>query len=1034
MKQQNNKGQGWREASEPVITSKGIKNKAPRHYEVSIKKNLEDVLRRPLVMVDNTAPIIRDVAIEARNPIEQFQEQRYLYQGEYTIIRETLQNCERIARDRSVPVDIKMEFTDNSFSIEDNAGGVTKETIDTVFKLGTSGYEHLGEETTPFGQGFISFVKIFGKVEVISNDVNAEFDWDWIEEQYKKNPKFDMKKAYKVAEYPSDETLGAKGKFIAKFTKPLPSYKKEKAIKIAKEISKTIPVRSITINGEIANNKIDFYKTPDGYVRVEKKYGEKVGIIGYFTAGREYDYVKFFDNGAPVGSISGETVDNRYGNLPATIGNINICHTFYGQANKSRDAWITDDRIERTEKFIKELARDFAISLVDNLSDDQIEKVQHFISTYTTFDDIKYHIRFDVIEPEIIALVTKAERDLHKELSEESFKQHMSEILKSSSKLNDAVIRAKDYSPQLDAAAYNEKQKQLEQEHHKLQEERAEQIPDPSQKLAQPTPEQQAIQEKQDAINEKQQDLKEEKEATEQKQKTVEEKVAEFLEARSGGGMTFAKWKKETFWCDRKDVEQYADVIKMAGYYRINVAIAENKFQRQGFESFDNFVHISQLESSMRIVPKISSPGAQNAKERRIEFIMRAFLDAAGYNNIKTVIANIMGRRVIRIQKTDKKTDEEFGMVAYAEPSTNSIYLQRKIGFGTADGTTDYTGVKALYPFLDYNDFPLDSKSIGMGDIAVFSKIRKTLSHELAHLVHFTKDDTADHYKAMVVIDSKFDVVIAEFRASSRISESMDGLNKKARDRIGVQKGDKVVLTVTKGTEGQVERQQVPALRKTSMNDIYRQALNGELFTYKQLISKYDDIEDLQRAINAGTYTFTGHKIGNAVIFKNKNGNEKRGEIKKTGDFGMNTIGIDEGTGNVYYYPIENIIKTVEKIKPKYLKGEIFVDDSGRAKTYTQILEYYDSGDFPIESGRYKPTGLKVGDIVTYSEYQSAGSSAITKTTQGKIKSVSTYLVLLEQFEDGKFSKYETYRDVDEVKKKNEPIKQLSFSDLLKGE
>ena len=1030
MKNSNTTGRGWKEKSQPIMTRKGIEDKAPRHYEVSVKKDLEDVLRQPLVLVDNTTPIIRDVPLTAKNAVEQFQERRLLYSGDYTIIRETMQNSERIARDRHVPVDIVMTFTDDSFKIEDNGGGTTSKEADVVFALGKSGYKNLNQDdTNPFGEGMISFLLLFSSADIISNNCSLDFNWGSIEEQYKKNPtSFDFSRAYKMAEYDNDEVLKAKGKFIAIFKKPLPKYNKEKAIKIAKELAKTLQVRSIIINGELMNNKIDFAAVPRGYVGIKKEYQKAeggIGLEGWFMAGTEYSYLKLYDHSVPVGSISNSVVDNRYQNLEAMEGVCNIKTTFYGQANKSRDGWIKDDRIERTENIIKELARDYAISLVDNLSDSQIEKVQHFISTYTTWNDIRYHIKFDIIEPEITELVTKVERDLHKELSEEGFKQHMSEILNSPSKLTEAVERAKDYSPKMDVAAYNEKQKQLEQEHQKLQQEKVENKPDAT--------EQQAVQEKQGVIDEKQQDLKDDKEKMETKRKTVEEKVTEYLEARSGGGMTFGKYKKLTFWCTQEEQEKYIDTIRMAGYYRINIAISKNKFQKQGFESFDNFTHISQLESSMRIVPKISRPGAQNTKEKRLEFVMRCFLDASGFNNIKVVISDIVARRVIRIQKSEKTTDETVELVAYAEPSTNSIYLQRKISFGTADGLEDYSGVRTLYPLLEYNDYSLEDKSIGSGDIAVFHKIKSTLAHELAHLVYNTKDDTVEHYKSMVVILGKFDSVIAEFKASSRISESLEGLNKKARDRIGVQKGDQVVVTVTKGTEGQVEKQEVPALRKTSMNDIYQQVLNGELFTYRQLIEKYDDIEDLQKAINTGTYTFTGYKIGDTVLFKNKYGDEKTGQLKKTGDFGANTIGIDEGTGNIYYYPLENIIKTIDKIKPKYLKGEIFVDEAGRAKTYTQILEYFDAGDFPIESGQYKSTGLKVGDIVTYPEYQSAGSSAVAKTTWGKIKAVSISLTLLEQYEDGKFSKYETYRDVDEVKKKVEPTNQLSFSDLLKG-
>ena len=1025
------KNPGWEEKQKQIMTKKGLESKAPRHYEVSVKKNTEGILRQPLVMIDEGSEVkIVEKAIEAKNPIEQFKERIFVYQGNYTIIREVLQNSERIGRDRSVPVNINMTFDDNSFTIEDSCGGVTKKNIDVVFKLGASGYETLGVETTAFGEGFISFIKLFGKVEVISNDVNSEFDWDAIEKAYKDDPKFDMMKAYKVAEYPDKVQLKAEGKFIAKFTKPLAVYNKEKAIKIAKEVARTMQVNSITINGELLNNRLDFKTVPSGYREIKKKYGEKDGIEGWFTAGTEKHYMRMYDNGAPVGSISSEIVDNRYVNLPAISGVVNLKHTFYGQANKARDGWIQDERIERTERFIFELAKELAIDIIKYSNDSEIEQYQHFISTYTTFEDIKYHIRFDVIESDIIELITKSEREkFYKEHPEEKdenkFKKHIEDILKSPSKLTEAVENAKDYSKQLDSAAYNEKKKQLEKQRDNLQQEQQSQP-------ASETTVQETIKEKQEVIEDKQKELEEDKDAIEKKQKTVDEKIKEFLDARSEGGLTFAKYKKNTFWCKSEEVEKYAEVIKTAAYYKINIAIAKNKFQRQGFEAFDNFVHISKLESSIQIVPKIPHAGAQNAKERRIEFIIRAFLDAAGYNNIKVVLADIIGRRVIRIQGTNKKMDEEFGIVAYAEHQTNSIFLQRKIGFGTADGTTDFTGVKALYPFLEYNDFPIESKSIGMGDIAVFSKIRKTLSHELAHLVEGTKDNTADHYKAIIGIDQKFDIVIAEFKASSRISDSLEGLNKKARERVGVQTGDKVVITVTKGTEGQVEKQAFQSIKKATMNDIYRHVLDKKLFTYRQLIERYDDIEDLQKAIHDGIYAFTGWKIGDYVLVKNNSGDEVSGKIKKIGSYESVGIELDKSL-TTYFFDADRIIRVIEKTKRKYLKGEIFVDETGKAKTYAQILDYYDTGDFPIESGQWKPTGLRIGDMVKYNEYETEGSSSVRAERIGKIKDVNYNLSISRQYEDSTFSAYFTYREVNEVTRISEPSNQLSFDDLIKG-
>lgn len=1059
------KGKGWHESGKPTPTKTGIRNIAPDHYAVSRKKELETTLRRPLVMVDDDSGVkIVEKAIEARNPIEQFQNQRLIYQGEYTIIRETLQNSERIARDRKVPVDVVMTFTPDSFTIEDNAGGVTKRTIDVVFKLGTSGYEQLGSETTPFGQGFISFVKIFGKAEIISNSVNAEFDWDWIEAQYKLDKNFNMAKAYKVAEYPDDTQLKAKGKFIAKFTKPVSSYDMNKAIKIAKEISRTMQVNSITINGERLNNRIDFKTPPNNFIKAEKKYGEKDGIEGWFYAGTERDYLRLYDNGAPVGSVSSEIVDNRYTDLSGLVGVVNIKHTYYGQANNARDAWINDDRIQRTVKFINGLAKDLAINFVKYGTDSQIEKYQHFISNYTTFDEIKYHIHFEVIEPEVLQLVNKVERAIHKEMTEEAFKSHIAGIMKSPSQLTAAVERAKDYNPQLDQTAYNEKQKMLLEERSQLQIER--------QSQESPREQQETIQrqegtshevepesggevggteDKQEVIEDKLNELEQQKTTQDEKRKTLNEKIDEFLNSRKQGGMTFAEWKKETFWCDRKEVEEFTDSIKMAGYYHINVAIAENKFQREGFQTFENFHHISELESSMNIVPTLALPGARNAQERRIEWIMRVFLDAAGFTEFKLIIANITARRVLTLGKgTRKKVDEPISLEAYAEFQTNTVYLQRTLAFGEADGVRDYSGIKALYPYLSYNEFPNDSKSIGQGDIAVFSKIRKTLAHELAHLKYKTKDDTTDHFRSMVIIDTAFDKAIAEFKASSRLTEDLTGLNKKAKERLGIQKGDTVVVTVTKGAAGELEKQAVPDVRKTTLKDIYVQPATENIFTYRELIDRYTLIEDLQKVIAEGTYKFTGYKIGDRVQILS-DGDEIIATIKTTDQNKNVAVEVEGSVAPPYYYfRPSKIVKLLERKVMKYKMGDIFVREDGYFRTYKDIQLYYESGDFPIESGKYRPTGLKIGSTISIGEGEDR-TGKITKVKYGQLvlTAGTTGMEIWRDWTDlnrpmpepvGKEEKKpeashepepEPEEVVMEAPKKEETKKQMSIDDLL---
>jgi len=246
------------------------------------------------------------------------------------------------------------------------------------------------------------------------------------------------------------------------------------------------------------------------------------------------------------------------------------------------------------------------------------------------------------------------------------------------------------------------------------------------------------------------------------------------------------------------------------GYYKVPIAIAENKFQEQVFTNTDTFHHISELETAMAIVPTLSSIGAKNPEERRVEYVMRVFMDAAGFRHIKLAIANIKARRVLTIPHSKDVVEDEIGLEAFAEHSSGTIYLQRQLDFGTADGVTDFIGIDSLIPYLDYNDFALDTKSIGQGDIAAFSKIRKTVSHELAHLEAHTKDDTMEHFKAILVIDSAFDKVLSEFKASSKLSTSMMGVREQAKTRLGVVDGDTVVVTYTKGSSEKMEKIERP--------------------------------------------------------------------------------------------------------------------------------------------------------------------------------------------------------------------------------
>ncbi len=944
----------WNEDKKPIVTPKGVENKAPRHYDVSHKSSniLLNPIPAPLALVDSEFQVkMVEKTIKSRNPIDEIKNIRNRYQGKYAIIREVMQNSERIGRDRNIPVDIIITISPERFKIEDNGGGVTKETADVLFNLGESGYENLDESSHPFGQGFMSFILLFNKVEIISNDTNIEFDWSKIETEYNKNKKFDLSKAYIAQEASSKDAFNAKGKFIAIFTKPEEIYNSETAIEHAKTMAKTLPINSITINGTLANNKIDFTKVPSGYIKVYKPYGEKVGIQGYFRRSIANDAIRFYFQGLPCGAVSGTQVDNRYRDLPSISGDVNINNTFYGDSLENRDGWIKDGRIQKTENYIRELAREDAIDMIKNSPDYEIEEYQHFISEYTTFNDIKYHIHFDVISAEIMDLVTKSERAKHNNLTEQQFKEHMKSIMQSKSSLNEAIENAKNYNVHIDTKEYNEQAKQVLED---------------KKELLNKSPDSEIAEEIQQVSKDELQEISNAKD--EQKQKVIVSKksIDEFFENRDKGGYTAAKWKKHTYWVKRIDAMMYGDEIANCKYYGIPLAFAENKFHSQLFSEFDNFHHIKELTASMTNVPKLSNTGARNPKERRLEYIIKVFLDAADFKNIKTVIADIDFKTVIQVPHSNVKIEKPMSVGAYAHEG--NIYLQRRLSYGDSTGgeSDGFTGIKSLYPYFDYNQFDLENRSIGQGDISVFSKIRKLLAHELAHAVYGTTDNTQDHYEKMLQIDAKFDTVIANFKASSTLVTGSD-IPKKSLNQIDAEKSDTIVATFTKGSQSELEKVEPPVIVKQP-----KYSAKSIFYNTSQIpIDHYYTYEFLMKEDDISKFTPIGYKVGDTVNIKETASNAyetkqvsvKAKIIEPTDDIHRLRVKLSDGYVSTILHV--DIISKAEPEK-RYSDNDILFDPSvPYTRTWQQIHENHDySLDKEYYAKQYQPTGLKIGDKV----------------------------------------------------------------------
>jgi len=76
---------------------------------------------------------------------------------------------------------------------------------------------------------------------------------------------------------------------------------------------------------------------------------------------------------------------------------------------------------------------------------------------------------------------------------------------------------------------------------------------------------------------------------------------------------------EETYFLGKKeDAMQYSDQINVAGYYKVPIAIAENKFQEQVFTNTETFHHISELETAMAIVRLFHLLGLKTQKNEEL--------------------------------------------------------------------------------------------------------------------------------------------------------------------------------------------------------------------------------------------------------------------------------------------------------------------------------------------------------------------------------------------------------------------------------
>ena len=162
----------------------------------------------------------------------------------------------------------------------------------------------------------------------------------------------------------------------------------------------------------------------------------------------------------------------------------------------------------------------------------------------------------------------------------------------------------------------------------------------------------------------------------------------------------------------------------------------------------------------------------------------------------------------MRIPGTNIEKTEKTCAIAYAEG--NDVYMMREIGYGNtvAGEVQGFYGAKSLKPYLKYNDFPLENKTIGWGDIALFLRVVNLIAHEMAHSIKHTTDNTQEHFEAMGKIIAQFNAVITEHQGRTILGEGKQ-MSLKNRRALGVEKEDTVAITYFSGSDVEMEESEI---------------------------------------------------------------------------------------------------------------------------------------------------------------------------------------------------------------------------------
>ena len=187
-------------------------------------------------------------------------------------------------------------------------------------------------------------------------------------------------------------------------------------------------------------------------------------------------------------------------------------------------------------------------------------------------------------------------------------------------------------------------------------------------------------------------------------------------------------------WVRADEVDAYKEQIAEAEYLGFKVMISKNALYSNAYEYLE-IVHVDDLQDEIKETVVIKNEEPQTKKEWRVLSLLRRIED---YYNLD---------ETFRLGSITLKLESAAGVITREDENRTSGLYQSDTGKIYIDRSNfDFPSFRAQDP---------DYENVTFHDMRMLLQGMETISHELAHKLYGTQDNTKEHYQAMSKIQAQ---------------------------------------------------------------------------------------------------------------------------------------------------------------------------------------------------------------------------------------------------------------------------------------